>query len=91
MGYLKLGFVEYFILLRARGQGDFNCGASSQLGWQARTIKATLQGDTTELPQYHLPHAPYIGTLFQDQTPSWVNICGGTYLFSENAEAWSVS
>jgi len=25
----------------------------------------------------------------EDQTPSWVNICGGTYLFSENAEAWA--
>ena len=25
---------------------------------------------------------------FQDQTPSWVNICGGTYLFSEDRKSW---
>ena len=25
---------------------------------------------------------------FQDQTPSWVNICGGTYLFSEDKKSW---
>ena len=25
---------------------------------------------------------------FQDETPSWVNICGGTYLFSEDRKSW---
>ena len=29
--------------------------------------------------------------LFQEQTPSWVNICGGSYLFSEHKETWSKS
>jgi len=26
--------------------------------------------------------------LLKDQTPSWVNICGGTYLFSEDSKSW---
>merc|ERR1711936_356523 len=26
--------------------------------------------------------------LLKDQTPSWVNICGGTYLFSEDLKSW---
>merc|ERR1711936_1187115 len=26
--------------------------------------------------------------LLKDQTPSWVNICGGTYLFSEDLQSW---
>merc|ERR1712037_712842 len=27
--------------------------------------------------------------LSQDLTPSWVNICGGTYLFSEDRKSWN--
>jgi len=36
-----------------------------------------------------LASASAIPLLSQEETPSWVNICNGTYLFSEDTKSWN--
>ena len=50
-----------------------------------------LLASVSALPLSQVNSIPKSVTLkiFQEQTPSWVNICGGTYLYSEDRKTWS--